>query len=71
MFKKRVCPTRGDRHKYIGIKKRYLEGFFLITDIWIGFEIIYKCGNGHWWTKHWSYATPNEYNKWREEDEYG
>lgn len=69
MFKKKICPICGDRHRYIGIKKRYLEGFFLIPDIWIGFEFIYKCDNGHWWTKRWCYTTGEEYKKWRNKNE--
>lgn len=66
--KKKKCPICGQDHKYVGLKKRYLEGGFFFPDILIGLEVVYKCDNGHWWTKRWHYATPLEYKKWSDKN---
>lgn len=49
----KYCPVCGYRRTHIGITRKYTDGFFLIPRIFIGFEVVRKCKNGHYWTKTW------------------
>lgn len=49
----KICPICGCKRTHIGITRKYTDSFFLIPSICIGFEIVRKCKNGHYWTKSW------------------
>lgn len=49
----KICPICGCKRTHIGITRKYTDSFFLIPSICIGFEIVRKCKNGHYWTKTW------------------
>ena len=52
-MKHSCCPICGYKRTHIGITRKYADGFFLMPQIWIGFEVVRKCKNGHYWTKTW------------------
>lgn len=53
MPKNKYCPICGSKRTHIGLAMRYIDGFFLLPSIWVGFEIVRKCKNGHFWSKRW------------------
>ena len=53
MCGEKYCPICEHKRTHIGIARKYSDGFFLIPRVWIGFEIVRKCKNGHYWTRTW------------------
>lgn len=49
----KCCPICGKKRTHIGLKRKYLEGFFLIPSFCVGLETVRKCENGHYWGKTW------------------
>lgn len=52
----KYCPICGEKRTHVGIKRKYLESFFIFPSICVGLETVRKCENGHYWGKTWVMA---------------